>query len=414
MKTNGIHIVELRAENVKRLKAVRLKPDGKSMVIGGNNGAGKSAVLDSIVMAFGGAGTIPPEPVRRGEKRAKIEHKLDNGMTVRRTFTATGGTELEITDADGLRLSSPQKILSELFGDLAFDPMAFDRMGEREKVEVLKKLVGADFVSLDRKRQALYDRRTEAGRDLRSLTARRAAITIDPGAPTETVDTAALGEELAKRLHGNSRRSELVRQLDSLRQAASETARRLDELGEKMAALKKQGEQLKRDIEATPTSDTVEIQRQLTDASKINDRSTANRRAKLEAERLDLEIAAAQRLVDQASADIEAIDEAKKKHIADAQIPVLGLDFDETSTRLGGVPWEQASHAERLRAAVGIGVALNPGLRVIVVHDGSLLDEHSLTSLIDVAEQQNVQLFIERAGVDGHCSVIISDGEVLG
>ena len=41
-------IVELRAENVKKLRAVQIKPDGSLVVIGGQNGAGKTSVLDSI------------------------------------------------------------------------------------------------------------------------------------------------------------------------------------------------------------------------------------------------------------------------------------------------------------------------------------------------------------------------------
>ena len=45
-------IVELRAENVKRLKAVEITPDGTLQVIGGRNAQGKSSVLDAIWLAL--------------------------------------------------------------------------------------------------------------------------------------------------------------------------------------------------------------------------------------------------------------------------------------------------------------------------------------------------------------------------
>ena len=51
-------IIELQAENVKRLKAVDITPDGTLQIIGGRNAQGKSAVLDSIWLALGGVGVF--------------------------------------------------------------------------------------------------------------------------------------------------------------------------------------------------------------------------------------------------------------------------------------------------------------------------------------------------------------------
>ena len=46
-------IIELRATNIKRLKAVEITPDGTMQVIGGRNAQGKSSVLDAIWLALG-------------------------------------------------------------------------------------------------------------------------------------------------------------------------------------------------------------------------------------------------------------------------------------------------------------------------------------------------------------------------
>lgn len=45
-------IVSLQTENVKRLKVVNITPSGSAIIIGGDNGQGKSSVLDSIFMGL--------------------------------------------------------------------------------------------------------------------------------------------------------------------------------------------------------------------------------------------------------------------------------------------------------------------------------------------------------------------------
>lgn len=50
-----MRIITLKAENVKRLKAVEIQPDGDVVVIAGRNAQGKSSVLDAIWLALAGA-----------------------------------------------------------------------------------------------------------------------------------------------------------------------------------------------------------------------------------------------------------------------------------------------------------------------------------------------------------------------
>lgn len=47
-------IVQLTAENVKRLTAVSIAPDGNLVQITGRNGQGKTSVLDAIWWALAG------------------------------------------------------------------------------------------------------------------------------------------------------------------------------------------------------------------------------------------------------------------------------------------------------------------------------------------------------------------------
>ena len=70
--TAPLHIVGLEVSNVKRISAVSIHPDGSLIIIGGKNAQGKSSTLDAIEMALGGAGAIPPDPIRHGARKGRV------------------------------------------------------------------------------------------------------------------------------------------------------------------------------------------------------------------------------------------------------------------------------------------------------------------------------------------------------
>src|SRR6202035_4916542 len=163
VKHADLRIYELRAENFKRLSAVTIRPDGSVIIISGKNGAGKSSAIDAIAVAIGGKKAAPAEPIRKGQDKAEIN--LDLGRyKVRRTFhrdADTGETRsaLYLEQADGTRPRSPQAMLDDLMGELAFDPLDFLRKPAKDRFDTLKLLVPeVDFDGIARQRQAAYDK----------------------------------------------------------------------------------------------------------------------------------------------------------------------------------------------------------------------------------------------------------------
>jgi ABC-type sugar transport system ATPase subunit len=85
-KALGMKIVKLNAENIKKLQAVEITPDGEIVTIAGKNGQGKTSVLDSIWWALAGTAHIQAQPIRKGQTKARI--RLDLGeIIVERRFT---------------------------------------------------------------------------------------------------------------------------------------------------------------------------------------------------------------------------------------------------------------------------------------------------------------------------------------
>ena len=62
-----VKINNLEIENVKRVRAVKLSPSENGLtIIGGDNGQGKTSVLDAIAWALGGDKFKPSSPEREG------------------------------------------------------------------------------------------------------------------------------------------------------------------------------------------------------------------------------------------------------------------------------------------------------------------------------------------------------------
>lgn len=429
------HIVQLNAENIKRLRAVNIRPDGHMVIIGGNNGQGKSSVLDSICMAFGGQGEVPEVPVRIGEERAAVVVELDD-LIVERHFTPDGKSNLVVKDKKGRRMSSPQMILNEMTGKLTFDPLAFIGMGSGLQAETLRKLVGLDFSALNAQRQRAYDDRTIANREVASAKALLQSLPTYPDAPAAEQSAAEILAEIEKAQAHNNSVAQLTATREAAEKALSDKRDALDGIDDEISDIEAEIEKLqaklqsKRAARAKSAASIAECEAALEKAKQSESSATLQSVDGLKARLASLEslnakvranaaFAKAQEDLEkkQAKADdltrqIDEFDRTKAEALASTKFPVAGLSFNDTGVLFEGVPFSQASQAQRIRVSVAIAAAMNPKLKVMMVRDGSLLDANSLRLLGELAAEFGLQVWVERVGKDASCSVIIEDGAV--
>ena len=377
-------IVKLQAENFKRLKAVEIEPDGTTVVIRGRNAQGKSSVLDAIMAALAGKKGSKElvRPIRDGESKARVELDLGD-LVVERKWTQ-GGSSVTVSPKGGnARLNSPQKVLDELIGALSFDPLAFAEADPKSQVATLIDLIGRErFDALAEERRAAYDNRTEVNRDAKSLRAQRDAI--GPVEPVDKVDVGALVDELG-------------------------LARRKAALGSEWQRLMDRVLEIEAEGMALPATRAAEnLVRLLDDAEQINEAARRHEQARELDDRLTTVLSVAEKH----TALIESVDQQRAELIAKADLPVEGLTFDDDGVVYNGVPFVQASAAERLKVSVAMAMALNPDLRVICIRDASLLDDDSKRALVDMATEHDYQIWYEVVGKGDGVGVVIEDGEV--
>lgn len=408
-------IVRLIAENVKRLRTVQVELGAEAVVsVRGNNGQGKSSVLDSIAYALGGGKLAPPKVIREGATEAMVELELDDGLVVRRRWNGKSST-LEVRPKDGAKYSSPQTMLDGLVGRLSFDPLAFLKLEPKLQAEELRKLVGLDFTKLDGQRAEAFEKRTTANRVLGELEAQLKALADVP--ETEAVDVSALTRQLLDAQRERQRAGEVQRAWEQAAESLKGAHARVSELERQLEAAREEllrlnGVEL--DARKKLLSDSCPT---VEDVEKLGDRiagaEAINELARKCVERTALSSRVTKGLVHtkELTRAIEEIDARKKTLLEHAPFPVEGLGFGATGVTFNGVPLEQASSAEQLRVALGMGIAANPTLKVILIRDGSLLDAKSLELVAQQADAAGVQVWLEVVGTDG-MGIIIEDGAV--
>lgn len=400
-------IVNLFTENVMRMKAADITPAGPVVLIGGNNGQGKSSTINSMFLGLAGraASNAIARPVRDGAEEAQV--RIDLGDLIVTRKWAGDKTSLTVTSADGAKYSAPQTILDKLRGsDAMADPMEFTQLPAPKQKAILMGLVELPFDpdELDRRRKGLFDQRTDVSRDLK-----RAQSQLDGmhPAPAGTPDVEVSVTDLLREIQAADEANRRLRQIENDVIANMDL---VDRLKAQLAQAEADLIANKAALEAAPDRiDTEAIRDRMDDVENVNANVRAKQARAAAVAQRDREAAKAAELTN----GIAALDKEKHDGLAAANYPIKGLGFDEDGVTFNKVPFKQASSAEQLRVSTAMCMALNPQLRVLYIRDGSLLDDTNLDLIGRMAEANDFQIWIERVGTKDAGAIIIEDGEVV-
>jgi DNA repair exonuclease SbcCD ATPase subunit len=398
-----VKIVNLKADNFKRLEAVEIDADEYVQFIGGRNSQGKSSVLDAIFLALGGgiAAKTVKKPVREGEDEAKVV--VDLGAYVVTKEWKNDKATLKIESKDGAKYANPQAFLDKCLGAIAFDPLMFMRLSPKDQKEELLKLVELD-INLEANqiaRQEAYDERTNVARIAKELDAQLAGLgAFDHEVPEQEVSAQDLIERIrvAEKLQ-----RDFVESLRIVRVTEEKIASLKSELAEAEATLVRLNSE-----DVTISEDVEALEEVLSEVEGTNTKIRNNAQIIVTGERLAYNLG----LVAGYASKIESLDKDKSLALANAEFPVVGLSFDDSGILFNDIPLMDASDSEKIRVAIGIAMALNSEIRIIRISDGSLLDSSTIALITQMAQDKDYQLWIETVGDNG-VGVIIEDGKIL-
>jgi hypothetical protein len=426
-------VVNLVAENYKRLKAIDITPEDNMVTISGANAQGKTSVLDAIWAAIGGGDMVKStgttKPIRDGQKKACVKVDLGDIVVVRK-WTESGST-LTVENKEGAAFKSPQTILDGLIGKIAFDPLAFANMDDRKQRETLLGLVKLD-IDLDKmadRRKKVYDSRTAIAHDGKNLAARIDALPpIVEGYDTEVSIPSVMAEidhaqtevnknriqrEAADRLILNvsvakQNRDTMAADVEVKKKMIEEEIANLLRIDSGILSLQSSAESAKKIAESLVDPDVATIKAKV---GGIEERNKIVRNNKARAVLIDEKkvLLSNHALLTE---EIESLDEQKSMALKNAQFPIDGLGFSDTGVTYNDIPFSQCSAAERLKTSIAMAMAMNPKLKVLRITDGSLVDKKNMAIIEEMVKANDYQCWIEKVDESGKVGIYIEDGEV--
>jgi len=414
-------VIKLEVRNFLGVKSAEISPGECVVYIEGKNGAGKSSIVNSLWAALGGKGALPEHPIRNGADTGEISIDLGE-ITVTRKFTDKG-TYLDVRNKEKMKFNSPQQVLDALFNAVSFDPQAFVGMRAAERREVLLELTGKrdELERLEVRRKTIFDQRTEVNRTVKNNAERLQALPANALEPVEPTSSKEVLERLRAEQDRLSSIASRQQQITNLKAEITErqseienNERRIKEYEQAIEDLKNQNLDhaevmcrrndqvvvIEKEINQAAPDKTAEIEAELEQVEAQNEKARQHKEAVELKEKRDTESAKSDELTRQ----IDDLDRARIAILGDSKLPVENLSLDGETLLIGGVPFDDLSTSEKLRLAIKIGIASNPKLRVMRINNGSELDSDNLAELEKLAEEMDVQIWVE----------CVTDGAVRG
>lgn len=411
-------ILKLVAENFKRLSAVEITPDGNVVVISGKNAAGKSSVLDAIEAALCGGRSLPKQPIKTGEIRAKVEVDMGEYKVTRKFFGTSSTLTVETTGETKTEVKKPQAFLDSVVGNISFDPLAFLNITPSEQRNTLMEFLGLNLSEFDNDILCLKAERSDVLKEKKRKLVEAESIVTTPNLPPQEVSSEPLLAELSS-ITSHNRKCQVIKtenavrltRLDGIHKDIVAAKKAVVDWQARLTNLERLKASLDHEIKSNPgdtEKDPAGVEAKLialTDTNLAIRKNAQKKEAMATHDRCGEEYSC---LGDK----IKMVENQKAKKLAETPMPVEGLAILPDGLAYRQIPLEQVNSAKQLEVCVAISMALNPKLQVLRI-DGNALDKNSLAIIGQLVAAKDYQVWIEKVSDDNSIGFYIEDGHLV-
>jgi AAA15 family ATPase/GTPase len=430
-------IQTIKIENFKAISELYADFKGCTAIVTGGNNKGKTSFLRGIPerVRF----NRPSVMVKEGSTQGRGEMTLDSGERFVWEFNTDGKDTLQYISKEGSKRNVTVELGKKYFPPL-FDIDSFLMSSPKEQSKTLQKIVGIDFMDIDKRYAEAYAIRTDKNRQSEKYQVKLTEMMEVP--PCEFVDLAKLQaqkEEVRAQLNdtylANKKANEEMRaawqkEVDAHRAkvsqndlAISQASNRYNEATEALNKLQSLGytgndatdfvSSLKSAIPAKIEAVEIvepEYINELPDDTKLKeidalifDAVKKNAEAQAYKDYVEYKASVEKAKIEAKDADdaVKAIEAERANMIASANFP-KGIAITPEGITVDGLPLDRAqiSTSKLYTTALRIA-AMNIGDVRTLFFDASYLDKNTLTEIQTWASENDLQLLIERPDFDG-------------
>ena len=382
----------LSINNLRAIELVEMKLEGKNFVpLYGPNGSGKSTVLDALMMLFKG-GTIPDQIIKDGGKLATIKAETTTGIKIEKRIKLKKNGEQTselVMSSENKLISSPQKILKELFGSF----ITPNKIAESTGVAIFKKItdkLDISFESLDNNIAAIKA----------NISNENAILKINPEIEKPDGDKPSIIKYSREEHIKCSERHQELKDHVALRDSSTH---RLEIISKQLAELQEEHDTLERKVVARTNEILKEQEEQKSLILKLKDFETIlnnqeltenwnnyTKRKNLREERI--------KTLSELKESLKKAEREKVLTLTNVDTGVKGLTLSESKDVLfNGLPWENTCFSDKMKVAATLGIKNNPKdkLPIMFIEHGESLSDIKRQEIAKEAINQGAIVFIE-------------------
>ena len=391
-------VKKIKLKKFKKLENFESLIDCKNIYIIGENGMGKSSIMQAIKIAMGDNTVIPDD-------QGKFEVLFDNdGEELKAIVTiSNGSSKIEIHSSNG-SIFTKKSDIKELFGAVDFDPNKFvswseTAEGRRKQTEFYKSLLDpTDIEELDRLQKNIENlsvQKTDIGRDIKNLDGSIKTHRMFENHNIDQYNEELDIEALIKKEINIDIVNETINQANAIILSNEKEILDLKEKIKKLESvnLEKQ-ECIKKAEDWINNNKKEDIKKQLEELKKHNE----NVRLAKEFKQKENELAKFKKDQEELEERINKEKEDRKNYIRQMATCIDSLAFDEDQLYYNNMPVSHntMSDSEILELGMRLQYAKNPKNQILCIESSNIIGKKRWDAIMEFASKNNLQVIAEK------------------
>lgn len=421
--SDSLYITGLEVRNIGGIEHIQAHL-GSTAIVVGQNGAGKSSLLNAIQSVFDGGHDA--SLLRQGCERGEVRLDLSNGSAILKVITPKEST-LEVRTSDGGVVKGPATYVKSIVPSISFDPIGFLNADPKSRAAFLLETLPLTFTDkevnavldvpsvtgqvplqrLNEIREGKYAERTEVNRRIRDQEGTVRDLEKSLPAKTDGPSWSQVAEELSTQLsqvdqkiatvaseialeaeqEKSKKRAEITKQINELQEALNSFVALVDKTAATTLA------EQTRELEAERAA--LASKHGEAKAKAEQDQRADGVRAAIATQREGIK--GSTEKADRLSRVIEALDELKVRKLR--ELPIQGLDLTvekgKPIIKIDGIPLDRLNRQQQLFIAIR-AVSLAAGRLPLILCEVAELDDEHLKELTSATEEAGIQLMVAR------------------